>query len=89
MRATEKDFSGTTIAGTAVVYAEDNLPDIRVFFQNASDTDMRIEFNGTALATVGRLVAAGGFYETPGFVPAGRLTVYCASGGKSFVCKTV
>lgn len=89
--ATETDRSGTiTTGGTAQdVYAA-GLVKNSVFFQNVSDTDMRIEFGGNASSTAGRLIPAnGGAYETPAsHVPAGKLSVYCATTGKRFICKT-
>lgn len=90
-RATETDRSGLTIAGAKPVYDAAQQPRDQVFFQNTSDTDMRIEFNAVATASSGRLIPAnGGAYENPnGFVPAGALSVYCASADKAFVCKTV
>lgn len=89
--ATETDSSGTiTLGGTAQdVYAADAVSN-GVFFQNISDTAMMIAFGETASATVGRLIpASGGAYENPpAFVPSGRLSVYCATTGKRFTCKT-
>ena len=92
-RAIETDRSGTiTAGGTAQdVYTAEQAPKSGVFFQNLSDTSMMIAFGETASATVGRLIPAnGGAYENPAaFVPSGKLSVYCATTGKRFTCKTV
>lgn len=84
----------TTIAagGTAQdVYTADQTPKNGFEFFNNSDTVMYLDFGTAATTTKGIPVPAGGSYYLPGaggVVPSGRLSVLCATTGKTFVCKT-
>ena len=86
-----KNFSGT-IATNAVaqdVYTAAQAPQHMLLFQNVSDTDMTIEFDGPAVVDKGILVKAGLAYQNPpNVIFSGRLSVICATAGKKFVCKT-
>lgn len=84
----------TTIAagGTAQdVYTADQTPKNGFEFFNTSDTVMYLDFGTAATTTKGIPVAAGGSYYLPGnagVVPTGRLSVLCATTGKTFVFKS-
>ncbi len=83
------DKSGTiTSGGTAQnVYTQAASPKNSQFFQNTSDTAMRIAFDKTASATVGILIPAGVAWEPPaGMLYAGRMSLYCATTAKTFTC---
>jgi hypothetical protein len=89
---TETDRSGSIASGGDAqdVYTAAQQPQNGLFFQNISDTSMTIAFGEDATATNGRVLAPGAAYENPlSHVPSGRLSVFCASTGKAFVCKTV
>lgn len=76
-----------TAGGTAQTVIGENPQRKLLFFQNTSDTDMRVAFGKTASATVGRLIPAnsyGGFEYLDGFVPTDFVSVYCATTGKTF-----
>ncbi len=88
----------TTIAagGTAQdVYTADQTPKNGFEFFNTSDTVMYLDFGTAATTTKGIPVPpmvddVPGCYYVPGpsgVVPAGRLSVLCATTGKTFVCK--
>ncbi len=55
-------------------------------FQNTSDTVMRIQFGTTdASASSGFSVAAGATWRsTSNFCPNGRVSVFCATTGKTY-----
>jgi hypothetical protein len=93
LQAGETDRSGIIAAGGTAqdVYTADDSAVIQcgVFFQNTSDTDMWINFGADAVVNAARLIVAGASYENPlGYIPGGRLSVLCATTGKTFVCKT-
>jgi hypothetical protein len=81
-----------TAGGTAQdVYTEAQAPKQGFEFQNTSDTDMYLAWGITATTTNGIRVPAGGMYYRPGpdkIVPKGRMSVLCATTGKTFVCNT-
>lgn len=76
--------------GTAQnVYAKERAPKNGFEFQNTSDTDMYLAWDKDASATNGIRVPAGGMYYRPGqdqCLPEGRMSVFCATTGKTFVC---
>lgn len=78
--------------GTAQnVYTADQQPKHGFEFQNTSDTDMLLAWDADATSTNGVVVAAGKMYCRPGLdmvVPVGRMSVLCATTGKTFVCNT-
>jgi len=87
------DRSGSiTAGGTAQnVYTADQVPRSGFEFYNTSDTVMYLDFDTAATTTKGIPVAAGGSYYLPGnagVVPTGRLSVLCATTGKTFVFKS-
>lgn len=85
------DRSGSiTAGGTAQdVYDHRDGPKHYFLFQNRSDTVMYIDFGIDATSTTGIEIAAGGAWEPPaGIIFTGRLSVLCATTGKTFVCKT-
>lgn len=85
-----KNCSGTITANATAqdVYTAAQAPQHMLLFQNVSDTDMTIEFDGPAVVGEGILVKAGLAYEPPPHVIfSGRLSVICATAGKKFVCK--
>lgn len=60
-------------------------------FQNTSDTDMYLAWDTNATSTNGIKVPAGAMYYRPGpdkIIPKGRMSVLCATTGKTFVCNT-
>lgn len=87
------DRSGSiTAGGTAQdIYSAQQKPRLGFEFFNTSDTVMYLDFGTNATTTRGIPVPAGGSYYLPGaggVVPSGRLSVLCATTGKTFVCKT-
>lgn len=78
--------------GTAQnVYTPDQQPKHGFEFYNTSDTVMYLDWDTNATSTNGVPVAAGGSYYLPGpngVVPKGRMSVLCATTGKTFTCKT-
>jgi hypothetical protein len=85
--------SGSIAAGGTAqdVYTKEQAPRQGFEFQNTSDTDMCLAWGITATATNGIKVPAGALYYRPGpdkIVPQGRMSVYCATTGKTFVCNT-
>lgn len=86
------DRSGSiTAGGTAQdIYSAEQKPRLGFEFFNTSDTVMYLDFGTAATTTKGIPVPAGGSYYLPGsggVVPSGRLSVLCATTGKTFVCK--
>jgi hypothetical protein len=81
-----------TTGGTAQdVYTEAQAPKQGFEFQNTSDTAMLLAWGTNATSTNGINVPAGGMYYRPGpdkIVPKGRMSVLCATTGKTFVCNT-
>lgn len=87
------DRSGTIASGGTAqdVYTSAQAPKRGLEFYNTSDTAMIIDFGRTAAAATGIPVAAGAGHYQPGpsgVVPTGRLSVLCATTGKTFTCKT-
>jgi len=87
------NVSGSIAAGGAAqnVYSDQRAPRNGFEFQNTSDTDMYLAFGITATATNGYKVAPGQMYYRPGpdmIVPKGRMSVFCATTGKTYVCNT-
>lgn len=87
------DRSGNiTTGGTAQdVYSAAQAPKHGMEFYNTSDTLMYLNFDADASATNGIPVAAGAGYYLPGpagRMATGRLSVLCATTGKTFTCKT-
>ena len=81
------NLSGTiTLGGTAQTLAAANANRRGFYFQNVSDTDMWIRFNGTAAATQPSLkIPAGALYEPPvGGIKLTAISVFCATTGKAF-----
>lgn len=83
--------SGSITAGGIAqdVYSDALSPRHGFEFQNTSDTDMYLAWGTTATATTGLKVAAGAMYYRPGpdkIVPKGRMSVLCATTGKTFIC---
>lgn len=80
-----------TAGGTAQnVYTDTQVPKTGFEFYNTSDTVMYLDFDKDATTNKGIPVPAGGSYYMPGdagVIPAGRLSVLCATTGKTFVCK--
>lgn len=85
-----KDFSGAT-SGSAQSIIGENRNRAWLLIQNLSDTVMYVNFGDDASAADGSymLFASGGSqsFEAPNFVPTDRLSIYCASAGKSFTVK--
>jgi hypothetical protein len=84
-----KDYSGTISSGGTAqdVYSDSQTPKAFVNFQNTSDTAMWIRFGAVAVADKGIYIPAGGYWEPPvGFLPSGRMSVLCATTGKTFLC---
>ena len=83
----------TTInaGGTAQdVYTATQQPKHYFEFINTSDVVMYLDFDTDATTTKGIPVQPGQPYYMPGpsgVIPAGRLSVLCATTGKTFVCK--
>jgi len=85
-----EDFSGSiTTGGTAQdVYPTDAHPIEGLEFYNTSDTVMYIDWDRPATPTKGIPVQPGqGWFSTVSLVPKGRMSVLCATTGKTFVCK--
>jgi hypothetical protein len=87
------NLAGSIAAGGTAqdVYSDQRSPRNGFEFQNTSDTDMFLAWGITATATNGVRVAAGQMYYRPGpdmIVPKGRMSVFCATTGKTFVCNT-
>ena len=84
--------SSIAAGGTAQdVYTAAQRPRLGLEFYNTSDTVMYLDFDVAATTSRGIPVAAGQAYYRPGqdgVVPTGRLSVLCATTGKTFVCKT-
>ena len=58
-------------------------------FQNASDTDFTVNFDGTASASAGFLVAPGKLIEFYGpACPKGAVSVFCGASAKRYVLRT-
>jgi hypothetical protein len=89
--ASETDRSGSIAAGGTAQDVYTDQPFNFVTLQNTSDTVMRFEFGANATGTTGRLLPAnGGYWECSlAYIPAGRLSIFCASTGKTFLCKTL
>lgn len=86
------DRSGTIAAGGTAqdVYTAEQAPKRGFEFYNTSDTAMIIDFGRTAVAATGIPVPAGACHYQPGpagVVPTGRMSVLCATTGKTFTCK--
>jgi hypothetical protein len=84
------DHSGTIASGgVAQTIMAANPARTYLFIENTSDTDMW--FNYTTTAGVGGTsikIGAGAAYENPNaFCPTGAISLYCASGSKSFTAK--
>jgi hypothetical protein len=81
-----------TAGGTAQdVYTANQQPKAGFEFYNQSDTAMYLDWDTNATTSKGVLVAAGASFYMPGaagVIPAGRMSVLCATTGKTFVCKT-
>ncbi len=57
-------------------------------FQNTSANLMYLENSGQPATTASMQVAAGIMYQSePGEAPNAGLSVYCATGASTFVCK--
>lgn len=84
--------SSIAAGGTAQdIYTAEQRPRLGFEFYNTSDTVMYLDFDTAATTTKGIPVAAGGSYYLPGnagVVPTGRLSVLCATTGKTFVFKS-
>jgi len=85
--------SGSIAAGGTAqnVYTADQQPRFGFEFYNTSDTVMYLDWDTDATAANGVPVPAGGSYYLPGsggVVPKGRMSVLCATTGKTFTCKT-
>ena len=80
-----------TAGGTAQdVYTKADQPKNGFEFYNTSDTVMYLDWDRDATSANGVPVAAGGSYYMPGpggVIPSGRMSVLCATTGKTFVCK--
>lgn len=86
------DWSGTIAAGGTAqnLFEANDSPRFYFLFQNTSDTEMRLDW-GSKLATADKsiLIAAGAAWEPPaGVMFHGPASVFCATTGKTFVCKT-
>lgn len=81
-----------TAGGTAQdVYTAAQQPKYGFEFYNMSDTVMYLDWDRNATSTNGVPVPAGGSYYLPGpggVIPKGRMSVLCATTGKTFICKT-
>jgi len=81
-----------TAGGTAQnVYTEAQQPKYGFEFFNTSDTAMYLDWDTNATSANGVPVPAGGSYYLPGdagVIPKGRMSVLCATTGKTFTCKT-
>lgn len=81
-----------TAGGTAQdVYTAGEEPKAGFEFFNTSDTVMYLDFDKDATTSKGIPVPAGSSYYMPGpggVVPSGRMSVLCATTGKTFVCKS-
>jgi hypothetical protein len=99
MRGVLADHSGAIASGgtAQTVPSAANL----IFFQNVSDTDMFIDFGvtaqsagGTSIYAPAKATVAGSaappplVFSAPGFVPAGTISIMCATSGKKYVLKT-
>lgn len=76
--------AGTTAADAAPA----NNARTYIRFQNTSDTAIMVQFGANAAAASGISVAANSVleikgYET-GFVPSGRISVFCSVANKSY-----
>ncbi len=57
-------------------------------FQNASDTDFTVNFDGTASASAGFLVAPGKLLEFYGpACPKGAISIFCGASAKRYVAR--
>lgn len=91
------DRSGSIAAGGTAqdIYSAAQKPRLGFEFFNTSDTVMYLDFGTPATTTKGIPVPpmvddVPGCYYAPGpsgVIPAGRLSVLCATTGKTFVCK--
>jgi hypothetical protein len=86
-------FVFTPASGTSTGSAIEALtanPNRRAFqFQNASDTDFTVNFDGTASASAGFLVAPGKVLEFYGAAaPKGAVSVFCGAASKRYVLRT-
>ncbi len=80
------DRSGVTVAGAADVAAA-NANRLELILQNTSDAEMRVTENGvTATATTGFKLLAG---LTVKVSTSNRISVYCATAGKTFAATEV
>jgi hypothetical protein len=81
-----------TAGGTAQdVYTANQQPKAGWEFVNNSDTVMYLDFDKDATTSKGIPVQAGQSYYMPGpagVIPSGRLSVLCATTGKTFVFKS-
>jgi hypothetical protein len=85
--------SGSIDAGGTAqdVYTAEQQPRYGFEFYNTSDTAMYLDWDTDATAANGVPVPAGGSFYLPGpggVVPHGRMSVLCATTGKTFTCKT-
>jgi hypothetical protein len=87
------DRSGSIAAGGTAqdIYTAEQKPRLGFEFYNTSDTVMYLDFGTLATTTKGIPVQAGQSYYMPGpagVIPSGRLSVLCATTGKTFVFKS-
>jgi hypothetical protein len=74
--------------GTAQdIYAANAAPRFYLLVQNVSDEDLWVDFDRDAAANTGILIKAGTAWE-PLTLFTGRLSIFGATTGKYFVCKT-
>jgi len=80
--------SGTS-TGSAIDALAANANRKAFQFQNASDTDFTVNFDGTASASAGFLVAPGKFLEFYGAAcPKGAVSIFCGASAKRYVLRT-
>lgn len=79
--------SGTS-TGSAIAALGVNASRVAFQFQNASDTDFTVNFDGTASASAGFLVAPGKVLEFYGpAAPKGAVSIFCGASAKRYVLR--